>query len=429
MAKNTNINLRNKSIYQVFVRQYSEEQTFKALTKDLDRIKAMGFDVVYLLPFHPIGEVARKGSVGSPYSIKDYYAIDSLHGDLDDFITLRNEINKRGMELMIDIVFNHTSRDSKLLKEKPDWFYKNEKGEFANRVGDWSDITDLNFEVREVWDYLIDVLKYWAKYVDGFRCDVAPLLPIEFWIEARKAVDEVNSNILWLTESVELGFIKYIRDIGFDASSDSMMYEAFDVCYDYDIFGYMDDYLYEKEPLKHWLRAIIEQESIYPKNYVKLRSFENHDQERIAKKAKDQKQLIHLTAMQFFIKGMPMVYNGQEHLIKHRPDLFEHDLIKWDSSNSIEHIITKLNKIKKDEIMSKGIFNLENKEEAVFSYQLNNKYRLGIFNLNNTNKLNIKLKDGTYLNSYNNEEVVVNNGQINNLDNPIIIDTLVTNKL
>ena len=181
--------------------------------------------------------------------------------------------------------------------------------------------------------------------------DVAPLIPIEFWIEARKAVDLALKH--FDNRTVELGFIKYIRDIGFDASSDSTMYEVFDVCYDYDIFGYMDDYLYNKESLKHWLRAIIEQESIYPKNYVKLRSFENHDQERIAKKAKDQKQLVHLTAMQFFIKGMPMVYNGQEHLIKHRPDLFEHDLIKWDSSNSIEHIITKLNKIKKMKLCQK----------------------------------------------------------------------------
>src|SRR5690554_7551565 len=109
MAKNTNNNLKNMSVYQVFTRQHSKTQDFKGIIKDLDRIKDLGFDIVYLLPFHPIGEVARKGSVGSPYSIKDYYAIDSVHGNLDDFMTLRSEINKRGMELMIDIVFNHTS--------------------------------------------------------------------------------------------------------------------------------------------------------------------------------------------------------------------------------------------------------------------------------------------------------------------------------
>src|SRR5690554_4656815 len=118
MAKNTNNNLKNMSVYQVFTRQHSKTQDFKDIIKDLDRIKDLGFDIVYLLPFHPIGEVARKGSVGSPYSIVNYYEIDPLHGTLDDFILLSEEIRKRNMKLMIDIVFNHTSRDSFLLKNK-----------------------------------------------------------------------------------------------------------------------------------------------------------------------------------------------------------------------------------------------------------------------------------------------------------------------
>ncbi|HHW79940.1 MAG TPA: alpha-amylase [Acholeplasmataceae bacterium] len=423
MALNTNINLRNLSVYQVFTRQHSQTQDFKGIIKDLDRIKAMGFDIIYLLPFHPIGKVARKGNVGSPYSIINYYEIDPLHGNLDDFINLKNEISKRNMKLMIDIVFNHTSRDSDLLKNNPELFYKNDKGEFANRIGDWSDITDLDFTNKEVWDYLINVLKYWSKYVDGFRCDVAPLVPLTFWEKAKNEVSKVNNNLIWLTESVEPGFIKYIRDMGYDAFSDSEMYQVFDVCYDYDIFKAMDDYLYNKKPLSNWLYHLNLQETIYPKNYVKLRSFENHDQDRIAHKASSEKQVIHLTAMQFFIKGMPMVYAGQEHLIKKRPDLFENDLIKWNNDKSIEQLITKLNEIKKAPIMSAGIYNLEDDENAIFSYTYKDTYLLGLFNLDNKSEIKTNLKDGTYINLLNNKEVIVEENLIKDFDYPIIIQT------
>lgn len=421
MAKNTNIKLRNLSVYQVFTRQHSKTQDFKGIIEDLDRIKAMGFDIIYLLPFHPIGEVARKGSVGSPYSIANYFEIDPLHGTLDDFKLLKEEIAKRDMSLMIDIVFNHTSRDSDLLKGKPEWFYKNANGDFANRVGDWSDITDLDFNKREVWHYLIDVLKYWAQYVDGFRCDVAPLVPLKFWEEAKEAVNKVNENIIWLTESVEPGFIKYIRDLGYDAFSDSEMYQVFDVCYDYDIFKAMDEYLNGTKPLSNWLYHLELQETIYPKNYVKLRSFENHDQERIASKVKTMDQLIHLTAMQFFIKGMPMVYAGQEHIDKNRPDLFEHDFVNWNTDLSIEPLITKLNHLKKAPIMSEGIYNLESRNDAIFSYKLKDDYLLGVFNLDSASELKVPLKDGVYTNELNGESIEVNKGLIKNLYYPIVI--------
>lgn len=429
MALKTNLNLRNKSVYQVFTRQHSKTQDFKGIMKDLDRIKEMGFDVIYLLPFHPIGKVARKGEVGSPYSIVDYYEIDPLNGTLDDLIQLKKEINKRGMELMMDIVYNHTSRDSVLLNKKPEWFYKNEKGEFANRVGDWSDITDLDFRVPEVWDYLIDNLKYWAQYVDGFRCDVAPLVPLEFWRVAREKVSEVNPNILWLTESVELSFIKYIRDMGFDAFSDGEMYQVFDVCYDYDIFKYLDGFLNGSNTLAAWLEKIYEQEIIYPKNYIKLRSFENHDQDRIASKAKNNNQTIHLHAMEFFLRGMPMIYAGGEHLIKKRPELFENDLIVWDQNNSIEPLIKKLNEIRKDNLFSDGIFNLENKNKAILSYQDKEDFLLGIFNLEADSSLTVPLKDGNYLNLLNEKEVLVVNNKINDLSNPIIIKTKLVKKV
>src|SRR5690606_5044042 len=178
-----------------------------------------------------------------------------------------------------------------------------------------------------------------------------------------------------------LGFIKYLRDLGFDAYTDSQMYEAFDVCYDYDIYSFMNGYLNHSNSLERYLYEIWRQEAIYPKNYVKLRSFENHDQERLASKTKDENQLIHMTALQFFLRGMPMIYAGQEHKISKRPDLFEIDPIQWNKENSIEPLIRKLAQIKKDPLFINGIFEVvKSKDVAVLSYKNDKETMYGIFN-------------------------------------------------
>lgn len=422
MAKQTSHKLKNKVVYQIFTRQHSKTSDFKGIIEDLDRIKLLGVDIVYLLPFHPIGEKDRKGSIGSPYAIYDYYAIDPLHGTLEDFKALVKEIHQRDMKIMIDIVFNHTSRDSILTQKHPEWFYKKPDGSFANRVGDWSDITDFDFlSHRAIWDYLIDVLKYWAQFVDGFRCDVAPLLPLDFWKEARVKVEQVNPNMIWLTESVHLGFIKYIRDMGYDAFSDSQMYEVFDIAYDYDVFDFMDDYLNGKDTLKRYLFELWRQEATYPKNFVKLRSFENHDQDRIAHKVSNKAKLIQMTALQFFLKGMPMIYAGQEHQVTKRPDLFEMDLVPWNKDESIEDLITKLSSIKKLDIMSKGTYHFVNTDSiAHLEYHLGNEKLIGIFNLENLSSIKVDLTDGKYLNILTNKLHEVKNGSLPLRNEPII---------
>ncbi|MBN2299776.1 MAG: hypothetical protein JXC31_01180 [Acholeplasmataceae bacterium] len=424
MAKKTDVSLRSKIIYQVFPRQHSQKQNFQGIIDDLDRLKNLGVDILYLLPIHPIGKLARKGKQGSPYSIMDYYSIHDELGTLDDFKLLINHAHHRGMKVMIDIVFNHTSRDSKLVNEHPDWFYRNAKGDLANRIGDWSDIADLDFGKRPVWDYLINVLSYWAQIVDGFRCDVAPLLPLEFWIEARNQVDLVNPNLIWLTESVEYRFIKYLRDMGFECSSDSQMYDAFDICYDYDIFNYMEAYLKDSSKLSRWLEEIMRQEVIYPKNYIKLRNFENHDQMRLRSKTRDDNHFIQMISLMFFLKGTVMVYGGMEHAIKHAPNLFENDIVPWKKENSISDEIKKLAQIKKQTIFVDGNVNLHHSVDvAVISYSYQNQFLLGIFNLENQSNVDIPLMDGKYNNILNDHLISVINGKIKLNNQPIIIDT------
>jgi glycosidase len=425
MARQTNINMRGLTIYQVFPRQHSKKQNFEGVMDDLDRIKNMGVDIIYLLPFHPIGKVSRKGSKGSPYSIVDFYKIHEDLGTLEDLKRLVKKAHEKNMKIMMDIVFNHTSKDSVLTQEHPEWFYRKSDGSLANRVGDWSDITDLNYDLKDVQNYFIDVLVYWSEIVDGFRCDVAPLLPIDFWVNARKEVEKTNPDIIWLTESVHPEFIKHIRDLGYDCSSDGQMYEAFDMCYEYDIFDFMDAYLLkDHRKLSRWLEEIYRQEMIYPKNYIKIRGFENHDQKRLRSKVRDHKHFMNMLTMMFFLKGTPFIYAGLEHEIAHLPNLFEDDVIQWNPKHSLETYIKKLTDMKKEAIFSHGIFSMHAHDQiAVFSYDYKDEYILGVFNLENLDEIEVPLKDGMYDDFLSLQKIEVNHGKIKLNDQPIIIKT------
>ena len=230
MSVDTSKDLRNLFLYQVYVRNHSESGDFSGLIHDLDRIKELGVDIVYLLPIHEIGQKKKKGSLGCPYSIKDYRSINHEYGTVDDFKELVQEIHKRGMKVMIDVVYNHTSYDSVLLDQHPEYFYKNEEGEFSNRVGDWWDITDLDYTTDlSLWEELIDTLLYWTKLgVDGYRFDVASLLPLEFLEEARERVLDQNPDTIFLSESVHGGFVQYLRNQDFNAICENEIYQVFD---------------------------------------------------------------------------------------------------------------------------------------------------------------------------------------------------------
>ena len=200
MAESTPLTLRSSVMYQIFVRNFSPEGTFAAVRGRLDEIRELGTDIVWLMPIHPIGEAQRKGTLGSPYAIRDYRAVNPEFGTLEDFKALVDDIHAHGMKCIIDVVYNHTSPDSVLRYEHPEWFYHREDGSFGNRVGDWSDIIDLDYANEGLWDYQIGTLKMWAEIVDGFRCDVAPLIPIAFWQRARAEVEQVRPGCIWLSE-------------------------------------------------------------------------------------------------------------------------------------------------------------------------------------------------------------------------------------
>jgi cyclomaltodextrinase / maltogenic alpha-amylase / neopullulanase len=422
MASSTDISLRSQLIYQVFVRQHSTSGDFEGVIRDLDRIKDLGTDILYLMPIHPIGIKDRKGDIGSPYAIMDHMAIDPAYGTDADFDRLVRETRARGMRLMIDIVINHTSRDSVLTKQHPDWFFRRSDGTFSNRVGDWSDITDLDYSVPGVREYFKEVLLHWARRVDGFRCDVAPMVPMDFWRDVRNAVDAFAPSFIWLSESVHLSFVKYLRDNGVACASDSEIFGVFDIAYDYDIFDHMDAYLKDPAHLPRWLEEIMRQESVYPENYVKLRSFENHDQDRLRHKVKDDCHFKNMLAMSFFIKGATMVYAGMEHMSSHKPDLFTDDKVKWDASRSISPLIKTLSKLKKETALVKGVFeHLPQDNAAVFRYRLDDEVVVGVFNLEGASGITTGLKDGIYRDILGSGDVRVMDGHLAGINVPVVL--------
>ena len=425
VSKKTSVSLRNTFIYQIFVRNYSEEGTFKEVQKDLDRIKELGVDYVYLLPIHEIGEEQRKGDLGSPYAIKDYYSINHEYGRLEDFEALVEAVHEKGMKVMMDIVFNHTSPDSKLLKEHPEYFYQNEEGNFANRVGDWWDITDFDYtKDKELWRYLIDNLLYWTKKgVDGFRFDVASFLPLEFLEQAHEEVLEENPDSLFLSESVHGHFLRFIRNQGFECLSESEIYQVFDMAYDYDVHDYFLEYVQGKISLNNYLEEVIRQDEVYPKNYVKMKNLENHDNLRLAGLVKgDPVKIDAWTSFLFFTKGATMIYAGQEFSAEHTPTLFDKDTVDW-SGRDISLLIRKLSDLSHQEIFARGVYDVHLLDQDVIcaSYTYEDKELYGVFNVGHIKEdISLPVDDGVYTNLLTSNTFEVKDGVLANTLEPVI---------
>ncbi len=425
MAVSTPKSYRNQVMYCVYVRNYSREGTFEALRRDLSRIKALGTDIVWLMPIHPCGVLRRKGSLGSPYAISDYRAVNPEFGTLEDFKALVSDIHALGMKCIIDVVYNHTSPDSLLSREHPEWFYHKPDGSFGNHVGDWTDIIDLDYSDEGLWDYQIESLKYWAQWVDGFRCDVAPLVPLEFWLKARQEVEKVRPGCFWLSESVEPGFITHVRSLGLCAHSDSEVYQAFDLCYDYDIYPLFLSYLKGEAPLSAYAQAVNAQEYIYPENYVKLRFLENHDNNRAYQLIPNDLALKNHTALCYFQKGMPLIYAGQEVQAKHSPGLFDKDPVNWSTGKDLSPLLSKLYEIKKHPLMADSGYRLTAGAHDLLLavHERGGEKLVGLFSLRGeAGLIGVDLPDGTYCDLLSGGEVEIRAGKLGSQGEPLIFE-------
>ena len=424
------MNLKNQMIYQVFLRNY-KDGTFQGLQNDLPRIRELGADWICLLPIHPIGKLNRKGSLGSPYAIRDYRAIDPSYGTTEDFRRFCDEAHRAGIRVMMDIVFNHTSPDSVLTVTHPEWFYRTADGKMGNRIGDWWDVVDLDYGNPALWDYQIETLKMWAAYADGFRCDVAPMIPIEFWVKARHAAEEVNPGIVFLAESGEPEFITFLRRSGINGASDGELYQAFDICYDYDIYPLQKQVQLGECALQEYTEAVNRQEGIYPDRACRMRFLENHDRPRAATLAANENALKNWTAWSYFAKGAVLVYAGQEFRNRHHPTLFDADPISFDTGYDDSAFLKRLHDIKQDAVFAHSDFHAEsrgNNEVAVAVHagrihtEAEGRTAVGIFSFRgNAASVFVDLPDGQYINQTDGSTVEVYEQTIRTDGLPIVL--------
>lgn len=424
MATDTSQQLLKGSIYQVFPRCYSKKGSLKEVIADLDRIADLGFEYLYFLPLHEPGILNRKGTCGSPYSIRDYYEIDPKLGSLDDFHELLAKAHGLGLKVITDIVINHTACDAIFTKTNPEYYLLDENNQPTRKVPDWSDVYDLDYHNEKLQAELIAMMEYWARIgVDGFRCDVAPIVPLDFWLRARKALKAINPDFFLLAESGEERFIEIMREKKVPILTDNELYAAFDICYCYDLWDFFKEAFNKETDLREFARVINYQQSMLPINNIKCWFLENHDQPRIASIISDHDRIDNWLSFVLLAKGMGFVYAGEECYDQKRPSLFEKEEVVWNRSFNQEALIRRCNKIKKELPFSSYINFRMIPYRSILSFGMyddDHEY-LAYFDVNNRKeRVETSLKDGKYFNLLNDKEVEVHNGLLL-VDEPLFI--------
>jgi glycosidase len=328
---------KDLSIYEVNVRQYSEEGTFQAIIDDLDRIEDMGYGILWLMPIHPIGLKNRKeseASMGSYYSVKDYYGVDPSYGSKEDFQRLVDAVHERGMYLILDWVANHSSWDNPLTVSNSEWYKKDSLGGFTPPVADWADVIAFDYEQPGMRTWMTEAMEYWVREfdIDGYRCDVAGMVPAAFWDSTRQVLDQIKP-VFMLAEAEE-----------------NKLDNAFDMRYGWHQHHLIHGiYKGEKstDVLLDWLS---EDSTKFAQDDYRMLFISNHDEntwngtveERLGESADA------FAVLSFTLPGMPMVYSGMEGPFDKRLAFFDKDVINWNNYEKAD-FFKQLIQLKKDQ--------------------------------------------------------------------------------
>ena len=298
------------------IRQLTEQGTLKAAEQRLDFLHKMGIDAIWLMPIYPIGEEGRKGELGSYYSIKDYCAVNPEFGTMEDFDSFVEKAHSLGMKVILDWVANHTARDAKWLKTKSADWYEREADGSAKVPWDWTDTAKLNYNNHDVWRGQIEAMRFWVEKhnIDGFRCDMAMLVPIEFWQQASSILHAVKPDIFMLAEAEELNL--------FDG--------AFDMCYAWEIHHMMCDIAKGERRVWDLRNTMYADRERYPNSAMKMMFTSNHDENSWSGSEFERMGAAReaMSALTFVWEAaMPLIYTGQEIGYDHSFEFFDRDAI------------------------------------------------------------------------------------------------------
>lgn len=287
--------VRDGVVYEIYPRAFSPAGDFNGVTARLDQLKELGVNVLWLMPIHPLGQEKKKGTIGSPYAVRDYYGINPDYGTKEDLKKLISESHRRGMKVIIDIVANHTSWDNVMMKNPE--FYEHDAAGRITYPHDWSDVAELNYRNPQLRQYMTDMLKYWVREfnLDGFRCDVAEEVPTDFWENARAELDKIKPDIVMLAEGHKA----------------ELLLKAFDFDYSWPIHSALTHVL-QGQGRASDLRAEWEKEfREWPRGSLHLRFSDNHDERRAIARFGEPGALA-ASALMFTLDGVPLLYNGME---------------------------------------------------------------------------------------------------------------------
>jgi glycosidase len=310
---------KNSVLYEVNVRQYTDQGTFNAFAEHIPRLKALGVDVLWFMPTFPFGVLNRKGGLGSYYSVKDFLNVNPEFGTLDDFKSVLKKAHDLGMKVIIDWVPNHTSWDNNLTVEHPEWYVKDPKGNFSPPIGtDWTDVIQLDWSKKGLQDYMIEALKFWVNTgVDGFRIDHPHNTPKEFWERAR----------------TELTAIKPVLLIGEIEEPTTFLEKGMDMNYAWEMYHLMVNIAQRKDSVRTLAKYYEKEWSTYPTNVYRLQFLTNHDENSwggtIDSLMGDAQRAF--ATLIFTAHGVPLIYSGQEDCLNKRLKFFVRDPIKWDT--------------------------------------------------------------------------------------------------
>jgi glycosidase len=322
----------NATMYEVNIRQYTKEGTFKAFEDHLPRLKAMGIKILWLMPIYPISMEKRLGSLGSYYAIADYQKINPEFGTEEDFKHLIEKCHDMGFKVILDWVANHTGWDNAWIRENPEWYTTDAMGEIIYPET-WQDVADLNYDNKDMQKTMLKAMTYWVKEfdVDGYRCDYAGGVPLEFWETARTKLERIKSVYMLAEDDRSMAFLKY----------------AFNSNYGWSFFHDLNSVAKGTKKADSLAGYFKNKVKAYPQGAYPLHFIDNHDENSwngtVEERMGDSQQA--LLVLIFTVPGMPLIYSGQEVNLDHRLEFFEKDEIVWENFVN-EELLTKLINLK-----------------------------------------------------------------------------------
>ena len=283
-------------IYEINPRTFSPAGDFAGIAARLDDLKKLGVTILWLMPIQPSGELKKKGTYGSPYAVRDYDAINPAYGTAEDLKALVEAAHERGFKVIIDIVANHTSWDSVLMKH-PEYYKRDASGHVLSPIPDWADVAGLDYTNAKLREYMTGMLEGWLRKfnLDGFRCDVAGMVPTDFWEQARPRLESVKKDVFMLAEW----------------DSPDLLVKAFDLDYAWPFHKTLTEVLQSGKPVSALRQVWEEQRAKFPRGALHMVFSDNHDEKRAIARF-GEKGALAASALVFSLEGVPMLYNGME---------------------------------------------------------------------------------------------------------------------